>query len=135
MKRWIYIAVLLLLCLPLAAQHETYSLQLRDVLFSELADTLESKRWCKVFYANEWVDSFYVDVDAQEQELARIMSTALAGSGFTFIMGPDGQVILSEGYTIKTNFREAYEKHLADRMSAMDTASYMSKGKAVGGRK
>ena len=60
---------------------------LRDVLFSELADTLERKRWCKVYYADDWVDSFYVSVDAQEQEVAQIMATALAGSGFTFIIG------------------------------------------------
>ena len=128
MKRWIHIAVLLLLCLSLEAQNEKYNLQLKDVLFSELADTLKDKHWCKVFYANEWVDSFYVSVDAQEQEVAQIMNTALSGSGFTFIVGPDKQVILSEGHAIKTNFREEYEKHLADRMSALDTVTYMSKG-------
>jgi len=129
-KRWIYIVPLLLLCLPLAAQNDKYSLRLNDVLFGELADTLEDKLWCQVFYANEWVDSFYVSVDAQEQEVAQIMAAALAGSGFTFIVGPDKQVILSEGYTIKTNFREEYEKHLADRISVLDTVTYTLNGQA-----
>ena len=116
--------MLVVLCLPLAAQKEKLTLKLHDVLFSELVDSLEEKIWCKVFYADDWVDSFYVSVDAVHEEVGQIMAHALAGSGFSFIITGNNQVILSEGHTIKTNFREEYEKYLADRMSKMDTAIY-----------
>ncbi|MBE0666778.1 MAG: carboxypeptidase-like regulatory domain-containing protein, partial [Bacteroidales bacterium] len=124
MKKLVSICMLVVLCLPLAAQKEKLTLKLHDVLFSELVDSLEEKIWCKVFYADDWVDSFYVSVDAVHEEVAQIMAHALAGSGFSFIITGNNQVILSEGHTIKTNFREEYEKYLADRMSKMDTAIY-----------
>ncbi len=130
MKRLVSICILVVLCLPLAAQKGKLTLNLHDVLFSELVDSLEKKVWCKVFYADDWVDSFYVSVDAEYEELGQVMTHALAGSGFTFIVTGNNQVILSEGHTIKTNFREEYEEYLADRMSKLDTASYSLSGLA-----
>lgn len=120
-----------MLCLPLAAQKDKLTLSLHDVLFSELVDSLEERVWCKVYYADDWVDSFYVSVDAEQEELGQILAHALAGSGFTFYINDNKQVILSEGYSIKTNFREEYEKYLADRMSKLDTTTYSVNGQAV----
>lgn len=130
MKRLASICIFLVLSLALLAQNEKLTLKLHDVLISELADSLEKKVWCKVYYADDWVDSFYVSVNAEHEELGQIMADALAGSGFTFIITGNNQVILSEGYTIKTNFREEYEKYLADRMSKLDTATYSLNGQA-----
>ena len=86
MKRLVSICILVVLCLPLAAQKGKLTLKLHDVLFSELVDSLENKVWCKVFYADDWVDSFYVSVDAEHEEVGQVMAHALAGSGFTFIV-------------------------------------------------
>lgn len=119
-----------MLCLPLIAQEERLNLKLEEVLFRELVDSLEEKVWCKVFYADSWVDSFYVSVNAEQKELGQIMADALAGSGFTFIVKGHNQVILSEGYTIKTNFLEEYEKYLADHLSKPDTSGYSLSGQA-----
>ena len=119
-----YIYVLVLLCLPLAAQQEKFSIHMHDVLFSEFVDSLEKKALCKVYYAYEWIDSLRISVDAEHEELGQIMASALAGTGFNFITTGNNQIILSEGSTIKTNFQEEYEQYLADHVLRMDTATY-----------
>lgn len=124
MKRLLYICILVLLCLPLAAQNEKFSLKLHDVLFSEFVDSIEKKTMCKIYYANEWIDSLIISVDAEDEEIGQILATALAGSGLTFISAGNKQFILSKGSAIKTNFREEYEQYLADRISKLDTDTY-----------
>ncbi len=79
---------------------------------------------CKIYYANEWIDSLIVSVDAEDEEIGQILATALAGSGLTFISAGNKQFILSKGSAIKTNFREEYEQYLADRISKLDTDTY-----------
>ena len=120
----LYICILVVLCLPLAAQKEKLTIQLHDVLFSEFVDSLENKVLCKVFYADDLVDSLYISVDAKQEELGQVMAQALAGSGFTFIVTGNNQLILLEGHTIKTNFREEYTQYLADRMSKTDSSGH-----------
>ncbi len=124
MKRLLYICILVLLCLPLVAQNEKISLQMHDVLFSEFVDSLEKKTLCKVFYADQWIDSMIVSVDAEHEEHGQILASALAGSGLTFIVTDNNQFILSKGSAIKTNFREEYEQYLADLVLSMDTTNY-----------
>ena len=97
MKGWYYIGILLVLYTPLAAQEEKLSLQLEDVLFKEFVDSLEEKVLCKVFYADDWVDSFFVSVNAQNEALEQLMAHALAGTGFSFMITGRNQVILSQG--------------------------------------
>jgi len=116
--------------LPLAAQNEKLTIQLHDVLFSEFVDSLENKVLCKVFYADDWVDSLYISVDATHEELGQVMTHALAGSGLTFIVTGNNQVILFKGHTLKTNFQEEYKEYLADHMSKTDTATYSLSGQA-----
>ena len=116
------------MCFPLAAQNEKLTIQMHDVLFSEFVDSLEKKVLCKVFYTNDWVDSLYISVDAKQEEVAEVMAQALAGSGFTFIVTGNNQLILLEGHTLKTNFREEYTQYLADHMSKTDTTKYSLSG-------
>ena len=119
---------MLLLCLPLAAQNEKLTMQVHDVLFSEFVDSLENKILCKVFYADEWVDSLYISVDAKHEELGQVMAQALVGSGLTFIVNGNNQVVIFEGHAIKTNFQEEYKEYLADHISLTDTAKYSLSG-------
>ncbi|MCK4989255.1 MAG: STN domain-containing protein, partial [Bacteroidales bacterium] len=128
MRRLIYICILLVLSLPLAAQNERLTIQLHDVLFSDFVDTLENKVLCKVLYADDWVDSLYISVDAKHEELGQVMAHALAGSGLTFFVTGNNQVILFKGHTLKTNFREEYTQYLADHMSKTDTTKYSLSG-------
>ena len=97
---------------------------MHDVLFSEFVDSLEKKTLCKVYYADQWIDSLIVSVDAEHEERGQILASALAGSGLTFIVTGNNQFILSKGSAIKTNFREEYEQYLADLVLSMDTTNY-----------
>lgn len=127
MKRILCI-YLLVLCLPLAAQKEKFSLKLHEVEFHEFVDSLENLSQFKVFYVAEWVDSLYVNVDAEQKELGQIMEEALSGSGIHCLITADKQVILSKGHTIKTNFHENYLKLLGERRPEKDTAIYRLNG-------
>jgi len=127
-RRWFYIGILVVLYSPLSAQEERYSLKLEEVLFKDFVDSLEEKVMCKVYYAEDWVDSFYVSVNARNEVLEQLISHALAGSGFTFMVTGRNQVILSQGHVFKTDFREAYNRHLTQRMARVDTAIYSIQG-------
>ena len=125
MRKLLYICILIVLCLPVVAQKDLLTLQLHDVLFSEFVDSLEKKTPYKVFYTDNWVDSLYVSVDAEQEAIGQLMGQALAGSNITFVVTGNNQVILSKGHSIKTNFWTEYEEFLANRMLKMDTASYI----------
>jgi len=124
MKRVVLISLLVVSCFSLEAQSERLTLHLHDVLFREFIDSIEKEVFCKIYYANDWVDSLYIDVDSDNEEVGQVLDQALADSGFTFIITGNNQIILSKGYTIKTTFRKEYEKYLADNMAKADTAVY-----------
>jgi len=124
MRRLVYTGILILLSLPLLAQKEKLNMHLHGVLFSEFADSLEKEGLYLVFYADDWVDSLYVSVYAEQETIGQVMAQALDGSGLTFVVTGNNQVILSEGQPIRTDFREVYEKHLANRGSKIDASVY-----------
>ncbi len=75
MKRLLYIGILVLLSLPLAAQKEKLTIHLHEVLFSEFADSLEKRVPYKVYYSDDWVDSLYVSVDAEQEAIRDLVRT------------------------------------------------------------
>ena len=121
--------LILLLCLfSLSyshAQDGNLSLELRNIVFRDLVDTIEKKVQVKIYYPNKWVDSLFIDFNADNESLKEVLGKALNRDGFSFIITDDNKVILSRGYSIKTNFREQYLLHLKKNLIKLDTVNYI----------
>ena len=48
------------------AQDNKLSFQFRQILFKDLADTIEKTIPVKIYYSNRWVDSLHLDIDIQK---------------------------------------------------------------------
>ena len=92
--------------------------------FKEFVDSVERKINYKIYYANDWVDSMRIDIAADKQSIDQVLSKSLADSGFTFIITSGNKIILSKGYSIKTSFKEEYEKYLANHLVKIDSSIY-----------
>lgn len=125
MKKVVLLYLLMLLLLSSEAQEKVQSLHLKDASFKEFVDSIEKKVNYKIYYSDVWVDSLSLSVDASNAKLEEILTRTLADSGFTFIVSDDNKIILSKGYTIKTDFKEEYEKYLVDNMSKIDSNIYI----------
>jgi hypothetical protein len=100
-------------------------LQLDSIMFRNLADTVEKLHPVKIFYADEWVDSLYLNIDARDEPLPAAFKKILSPRGMTFIITDDQQLILSRGYSIKTNFSREFREQLQKRYRMNDTAQYI----------
>lgn len=107
------------------AQNKKLSLQLKDASFQEFIDSIENKVPYKIFYSPEWVDSLNINVDLKDEAVGKVLKQTLSDSGFTFIITDENQIILSKGYTIKTDFKDEYERYLADKMVRIDSSIYV----------
>jgi len=105
-------------------QKNNLTLHLQNASFKEFVDSLESKSPYKIYYANTWVDNLNLDIDSDHNSIDQILSKALSDSGFAFILTGDNKIILSKGTAIKTNFKEEYEKYLADNIAKVDSSIY-----------
>jgi hypothetical protein len=120
------IFILLLISLSISAQDKNISLHLREVLFRDLADTIERTIPVKIYYSNKWVDSLYLDVNSDNESVSGFLNKSLLNSGLTFIITDDNKVIISKGYTIKTNFLKEYRESVYRRATAPDTIKYVT---------
>ena len=108
----------------LTAQENVLSLQLRNILFKDLADTVEKIVPVKIYYSDRWVDSLYLNIDSKEESIDDIFDKSLANSGFSFFITDDNKLILSKGYRVKTNFSREIRDYLRKRVSGTDTIRY-----------
>ena len=106
-------------------QETNLSVQFKNILFTQLVDTLEKLVPVRIYYSDKWVDSLSLDVNAQNATFEELMNSTLRKDGFSFIISEDNKVILSKGYSIKTSFRKEYLDYLARNYSRQDTASYV----------
>ena len=114
---------MLLLNASVFSQDAKLSLQFRDILFRDLADTIEKVLPVKIYYANNWVDSFYISVAAQNDTLDRVLERSFKNSGITFFISGE-KLILSKGYNVKTNFSKEYNEYLKSRSVRLDSTVY-----------
>lgn len=124
MKKIIYIVFALCITGSLYAQENRLSLQFKQILFRELADTVEKTIPVKIYYANGWVDSLYLNINSSNETFDNILGRSLAGRGLSFIITDDNKIILSKGYTIKTSFRKEYLEYLQKNKTNSDTVTY-----------
>jgi hypothetical protein len=124
MKKLLYILILASFVINASAQEKKLSLQFKKILFGDLADTIERSVPVKIYFANKWVDSLYLSVKSENEPLDEFLYKTMAKSGLSFIITDDNKIILSKGYTIKTNFRKEYLEYLEKNMTKADTVSY-----------
>ncbi len=124
MKKLLFIFILTIIAEHLHAQQNNLSLKFTDILFRDLADTLEKKAEVKIYYSNKWVDSLYLNINSSNDSLESILNKTLKKDGFSFIITEKNKVILSKGYTIKTNFVEQYNAYLKMNMVKPDSSYY-----------
>ncbi len=108
----------------LEAQNDTLTLHIQHASFKEFVDSVEKETNYKIYYANDWVDLMNIDIAADKQSIDQVLNKALVDSGFTFIITPENKIILSKGYTIKTSFKEEYEKYLSNHLVKIDSSIY-----------
>ena len=125
MKKALFIISLIILAGNLGAQDNNLSFRFSDILFRDLVDTIEKRVEVKIYYSNKWVDSLYLDVDAKNDSIESLLSRSLKKEGFSFIITDNNKVILTKGYTIKTNFKDQYNAYLKKSMVKPDSSYYI----------
>lgn len=124
MKRSLFIFLFALTLNNAQSQDKKISFQFQQILFKDLADTIEKTFPVKIYYSNKWVDTLYLDIDSDNEALSNLFNKTLINSGISFIITDDNKIILSKGYTIKTNFRKEYLEYLEKNMTIPDTTNW-----------
>jgi len=125
MKKLLVITLCLILTGHSEAQDNNLSLQFSRILFKDLADTIEKKVEVKIYYTNKWIDSLYLNINAENDPVESLLSKALKKEGFSFIITENNKIVLSKGYTIKTNFQEQYNAYLKKSFIKTDSVNYV----------
>jgi CarboxypepD_reg-like domain/TonB-dependent Receptor Plug Domain len=125
MKRLLFIILFLFLVSHSQAQDHNLSFQFNRILFKDLVDTVEKKVRIKIYYSNKWVDSLYLNINSENDSLEWLLSKAFIKNGFSFIIAEHNKIILSRGYSIKTNFQEQYNAYLKKSLIKTDSANYV----------
>jgi hypothetical protein len=125
MKKTLLIIYLIILSVHLHAQDNSLSFRFSDILFRDLVDTIEKRVEVKIYYSNKWVDSLYLNVDAKNDSIESLLSRSLKKEGFSFIVTENNKIILTKGYTIKTNFKDQYNAYLRKIMVKPDSSYYI----------
>lgn len=125
MKKLFIIILSLVLTGQLKAQDRNLTLQFSGILFKDLADTLEKRAEVKIYYTNKWTDSLYLNINSENDSFEGLLSKALKKEGFSFIVTENNKVIISKGYTIKTNFEEQYNAFLKQITVKIDSSNYI----------
>ena len=125
MKKFLIIILLLFLASHSRAQDNNLSFQFPRILFKDLVDTLEKEVQVKIYYTNKWVDSLYLNINSENDSIEGFLSKTLKKEGFSFIITENNKIILSKGYSIKTNFQEQYNAYLKRSLIKSDSATYI----------
>jgi hypothetical protein len=125
MKKYLIIIILTFLVSHSQAQDNNLSFQFSRILFKDLVDTLEKQVQVKIYYTNKWVDSLYLTVNSDNDSLSGFLSKALNKGGFSFIITDNNKIIVSKGYSIKTNFEEQYYGYLKRSLIKTDSVNYV----------
>ena len=124
MKKSIYILLLAFIFINAKSQDKKLSFQFQQILFKDLADTIEKTIPVKIYYSNTWVDTLHLDIDSKNDSVNNLFDKALGKSGLSFIITGDNKIILSKGYNIKTNFSKEYFEYLEKNKTKPDTTNY-----------
>jgi hypothetical protein len=124
MKKLPIFVLFMILVTSSRGQDNNLSLHFTRILFKDLVDTLEKEVQVKIYYTNKWVDTLYLDINSENDSIEALLNKSLRKEGFSFIMTDDNKIILSKGYSIKTNFQEQYNAYLRESVIKADNKEY-----------
>jgi hypothetical protein len=125
MKKVFFSVFLSLTTLYVCGQNNNLTIQLNQILFNDLVDTLENLVPVKIYYTDKWVDSLYLNVSSDNTPIDQVLEKALRRQGLSFIITEENKVILSKGYSIKTNFQKEYLEYLKKNNTKTDTTRFI----------
>ena len=124
MKKFVYIIIFVFLAIKAESQDNRLTFQFQQILFRDLADTIEKSIPVKIFYSDKWVDSLFLNINSDNEPLNTVFNKTISKNGLSFIITDDNKIILSKGYTIKTNFKKEYLEYLERNQTKADTTNY-----------
>ena len=104
-----------------SGQVKNLSLQLENILFTDLVDTLERAVPARFYYSDKWVDSLVITLNVSDMPFSAAVERALSGSGLSFFITEDDRVILSRGYSVRTGFGKEYLDYLRRNIRSQDS--------------
>lgn len=124
MKKFLYIILFICLANKSESQENRLTFQFQQILFKDLADTIEKTIPVKIYYTNKWVDSLFLNIKSNNEPLNSLFEKSISKNGLSFIITEDNKIVLSKGYTIKTNFKKEYLEYLERNLAKTDTTNY-----------
>jgi hypothetical protein len=125
MKKHLVIFLCLALSGLLNAQEDRMSFHFEGISFKDLVDTIEKKAIVKIYYSDSWVDSLYLDLNTENDSLESVLHKALGKNGFSFIVTDNNKIIISRGFTIRTDFREQFNSYIKRHSVTTDYSNYV----------
>ena len=125
MKKLLHILFFAVLAIN-AGHRRKNSLSSLNRFFSGILPIQLKKIPVRIYFSNNWVDSLYLNINSENESLNALLNKSFAKSGLSFIITDDNKIILSKGYTIKTNFRKEYLEYLEKNQTKADTTNYAS---------
>jgi hypothetical protein len=123
MKKEIFIILFFLFTGNIFSQENKLSLLFENILFRDLADTIEKIIPVKIYYSEKWVDNLRISVTPGGNSLKGIFDKSLLNTGFSFLITNDNKLILLKGF-IKTNFSKEFRNYLKYNISRPDSVQY-----------
>jgi len=125
MKKISLIIIFLTLMIYVRGQDDNLTFQFSQILFSDMVDTIEKKVPVKIYYSDKWVDSLYLNVNAENSTVDGVLDNVLRREGLLFIITDDDKIILSKGYAIKTGFGKEYSEYIRRNYAAAATDDFV----------
>ncbi len=116
---------MLLIFSSLSGQMDNITFQFDKIVFSDFADTLERTIPIVFYYSDKWADTLTLSVNSSNNNFRELMDKSLSKYGLSFIITYKNKVIVTKGYSIKTNFRNEYLDHLRSVTVRRDTFNYL----------
>lgn len=111
--------------LGLLAQNSNISIQRDSVKLKTLISELEKISDIHFFYKEEWGDSVLLDLNITQKTLHQTLNIVSEQSDINFCYIDDSTIVVSNNYTIKTNYGDAYRDYLSSKtIFRRDTVEY-----------
>jgi hypothetical protein len=123
-RKWLIAGFFFISVVGSNAQDNRLTLRFDSIAFRDLVDTLEERVPYKFYYADEWSDSLYLNVNSTDATLEEFLNRTLRPAGFSFFITADNKVILSKGSSVKTSFREEFMGYIERTLKKGEDQDY-----------
>jgi len=124
-RKWLIAGFLFISVIGSYGQDNRLTLRLDSIAFRDFVDTLERRVPYKFYFAAEWSDSLFLNVNSSDVTFEELLNQTLRPAGFSFLITGDNKVILSKGTPVKTSFREEYIGFLESNRTKGDIQAFV----------